>query len=440
MIHFRKLLFPVCALVALGSACSSPSEEPPAKNNTPVNTTPGPGPDAVPTTEGSDQPAAPGEPNGTPSGGPIVPPDSEFPSDFIDGDEPPPPPEKETDCARASTPSSLVRLVLTFVFDVSGSMGTNNPVYYSRALKWDPVVAATKAFFADSASVGVSATLTFFPNESSGGGFGGGGGGFGGGGAGGNLCTAAGYSTADVPLTPLPSDAFAAAIDAVTPPDDSSWRSGTPTGPALEGTIAQIRAMQQQDPTAQYVIVLVTDGAPSSCSMLQNDINNVAAIAGGVSDTIKTYVIGVENPVTPEEPNPPIATDNLHLIAEMGGTERAFVIDTANPEQTVTSFRGVIEQIRENSFSCSVEIPTPPDGEEFDKTKVNVGYTNMMGTTDFVYDEACASPTGWRYDSAENPTVIELCEAACQTIKDDAMNEGELGVQLGCVTRVPQVN
>lgn len=436
MIHFRKPSFPVCALVAFGFACSSPSEEPPGNNATPVNTTPELGPDTVPTTGGSDQPAAPEATNGTPSGGPIVPPDSEFPSDFIDGDEPPPPPEKETDCAKASTPSSLVKLVLAFVFDVSGSMGTNTPVYYSRALKWDPVVAATKAFFADSASVGVSATLTFFPNESAGGGFGG----FGGGGAGGNLCTAAGYSTPSVPLTALPSADFAAAIDAVTPPDDNSWRSGTPTGPALEGTIAQIRAMQQQDPTAQYVIVLVTDGAPSSCSMLQNDINNVAAIAGEVSDTIKTYVIGVENPVTPEVPDPPIATENLHLIAELGGTERAFVIDTANPEQTVASFRGVIEEIRENSFSCSVEIPVPPAGEEFDKTKVNVGYTNMMGTTDFVYDETCASQTGWRYDNADNPTVIELCESACQTIKDDAMNEGELGVQLGCVTRVPQVN
>jgi hypothetical protein len=333
-------------------------------------------------------------------------------------------------------------LVLAFTFDVSASMGSHDEPYYSRAMKWDPVVAATKAFFADTTSVGVSAALTFFPNDQAtltGTGFGGGGMGMGMGGGGiqrgGASCDAANYETPDVPLTPLPSDAFATAIDSVTPADDDTWRLGTPTGPALEGTLAMIQALRETDANSKYVIVLVTDGAPALCSEEQDDIENVAAVAAtALADGIQTYVIGVANPVTEEEPTPPDDTGNLLAIAQAGGTEQAFIVDTNDPAQTVTDFKSVIEGIRENGFSCEVLIPQPPEGETFDKEKVNVNFTNAQGETPFVYDPTCTERYAWRYDDEAAPTVIELCETVCGDIK--AQSDGELSVQFGCKQRI----
>ncbi|HEX2730411.1 MAG TPA: vWA domain-containing protein [Polyangiaceae bacterium] len=389
-------------------------------------------------------------------------------------------------CESNSTPTSIQGVVLAFDFDVSASMGLKSDTqpYNDKTLKWDPVVAATKAFFSDPGSMGVSATLTFFPDESAqtageagfaqapaaaatpaaapaastptmpapaagGGGFGGGGFGGGGFGGGGAMCDAASYNTTDVPLTELPSDVFGKAIDAITPVDDTGWRMGTPTLAALSGTIEAVQAMKAADTENKnkYVIVMVTDGEPAFCD--NNDINAVAQAAAAVAKDIPVYVIGVANPVTPEEPNPPDSVSALNAIAVGGGTDQAFIINTDNPAETTAGFLGVIQKIRESSFSCTLPIPEPPDGQTFDKDKVNVTYTNQfdknmdgtisadeMGTTEFVYDESCTQDFAWHYDDATNPTVIQMCGTVCDQIKADYKNEGKVDIEFGCKHRL----
>jgi hypothetical protein len=343
--------------------------------------------------------------------------------------------EENVECLAADEPTSLQDVVLAFAFDVSGSMGVDET---DRTLKWEPVIAATKAFFEDQASDGLLATLTFFPSAGAGavggGGGGFGGGGFGGGGGGGESCQSTSYENPDVGLTPLPSTDFSTAIDGVEPN-----RNGTPTMPVLEGTIANVQAMAAQDTTANYVIVLVTDGVPTTCSDDQNDINNVAAVAASVAGEIPTYVIGVDTPAeSADNTGDPDADGiaNLHLIAEQGGTGEAFIIDTGDPVLTSQSFKEVIEQIRESAFTCNLQIPEPPDGEEFDKERVNVSYTNTVGTTELTYDPNCEDEFGWRYDNEDAPSLIEMCTNVCDAIKLDTMNEGALTVEFGCVRRV----
>ena len=191
------------------------------------------------------------------------------------------------------------------------------------------------------------------------------------------------------------------------------------------------------DPTANYVIVLVTDGVPTTCSDDQNDINNVAAVAAAVAGEIPTYVIGVNTPDASTTGDPDAdGIANLHLIAEQGGTGQAFIIDTGDPVLTSEEFKNVVEQIRESAFTCNVNIPEPPDGEEFDKEKVNVSYSNALGTTELTYDPDCQDQFGWRYDNADAPTLIEMCSQVCEDIKADVMNEGALSVEFGCVHRI----
>jgi hypothetical protein len=108
-------------------------------------------------------------------------------------------------CAAQSAEARLQPVYLAFAFDVSGSMGQGDFEWHDRSLKWEPVVTATKAFFADPSATGISASLVFFPAET-------------------DLCLPATYAEPDVPMTPLPSPAFAAEIDRITPLTEDDWR------------------------------------------------------------------------------------------------------------------------------------------------------------------------------------------------------------------------
>ncbi|HEX5661585.1 MAG TPA: vWA domain-containing protein, partial [Polyangiales bacterium] len=182
-------------------------------------------------------------------------------------------------CATATTGVDLEPVHLAFAFDVSGSMGNGDKPYYDRTLKWDPVVSATKSFFANEASKGLSASLTFFPGSNKP-----------------QICSSSEYARPDVPFTALPSAAFASAIDAISPKTNDDWRSGTPTLAVVQGT-AQFVADEREQHAGRYALVLVTDGTPQSCSTSANKIDSVVAEAKAqLAKNLPTYVIGVANP------------------------------------------------------------------------------------------------------------------------------------------------
>ncbi|WP_437320980.1 vWA domain-containing protein [Sorangium sp. So ce385] len=319
-------------------------------------------------------------------------------------------------CATQTAAASLQPVYLAFAFDVSGSMGKGDKKWHDKSLKWDPVVAATQQFFADPGSEGLTASLTFFPAED-------------------DKCSAEIYATPDVPLTPLPSPAFGAALDAIEPVTSSDWRGGTPTAWVMRGTSALIEAQRQQNP-GKYAIVLVTDGYPQGCDEASDTIDAVVADAqAAFADSIPTYVIGVENPPIEGAPD---TLDDLHKIAAAGGTEGAVLIDTGDPSQTTAAFKAAIDRIRSAAVSCTMAIPLPPDGSSFDKEKVRVVYTDgANAATELVYDQSCATEGAWRYDEPASPTQIVLCVDTCTAVQADVA--AELSVDFTCesVIEVP---
>ncbi|WP_437931639.1 VWA domain-containing protein [Sorangium sp. So ce291] len=319
-------------------------------------------------------------------------------------------------CATQTAEASLQPVYLAFAFDVSGSMGKGDKKWHDKSLKWDPVVAATKQFFADPGSEGLTASLSFFPSE-------------------GDKCSAEIYATPDVPLTPLPSPAFGAAIDAIEPVTSSDWRGGTPTAWVMRGTSSFIEAQRAQSP-GKYAIVLVTDGYPQGCDEASDTIDAVVADAqAALASNTLTYVIGVENPPISGAPD---TLDDLHKIAAAGGTETAVLIDTGDPSQTTAAFKAAVDRIRSASVSCTMAIPIPPDGSSFDKEKVRVLYTSgANATTELRYDQTCATADAWRYDEPANPTQIVLCDSSCATVQVDVA--ATLSVDFTCesVIEVP---
>ncbi|HKY40352.1 MAG TPA: vWA domain-containing protein [Polyangiaceae bacterium] len=312
-------------------------------------------------------------------------------------------------CAAVNEQAALSPVYLVFLLDESGSMGDGaNGI---RAEKWDPVTAALRSFFADPSSTGITASLSVFPLNQN----------MGQGAASSSMpaaCTADAYVDPMVMPRPLPDDkAFADAIAALDPPNEY----GTPTRPALQGTIQYAESLLAEDATRKVAIVMVTDGEPFSCQ--GNNIQNTASAAMAVADRIPTYVIGVGDSLT--------ALDN---IAKGGGTESAFIVSLDNPEQTRTDLLDAINLIRGRSISCELEIPAPPAGRKLDPKKVNVQFTpDGQPGVNLKYGTECSGDTAWRYDDAATPTTIQLCDSACAMVKADPA--GKLDVVFECATR-----
>jgi hypothetical protein len=313
-------------------------------------------------------------------------------------------------CAAATQQAELAPVYLVFLLDESGSMGDGKNG--DRKVKWDPVTSALSSFYADPASAGITASLSLFPenlNKTTGA-------------ADQNMpasCNKTSYDKPVVAPKALPDDkTFAAAIAALDPPNEY----GTPTFPALSGTIDYAQTLLKQDAARKVAIVMVTDGEPFGCN--GNTVDATAAAAMTVAKQIPTYVIGVGDKL-----------DSLNAIAKGGGTDKAFIVALNNPEQTRTDLLDAINLIRGKSISCDLAIPPPPTGKKLDPNKVNVQFTgNGQPATSLKYGTECTGDTAWHYDDPAAPKSILLCDDTCTAVKSDPM--GKLAVEFGCEDRV----
>jgi len=305
------------------------------------------------------------------------------------------------DCEADLVETALVPVSLGFAFDVSASMGNFNLPWYDPALKWEPVVAAMKDFFATPSLEGVEASMVFFPAASA-------------------KCEQSTYAVPDVASTMLPSTAFGEAMDAITPQTSDQWRSGTPTFAVSQATLERLAAQQLDTPSVRHAFVLVTDGYPQGCDPPANSIDTIADLVASYADELPTYVIGVTNP----PPGPDVVTD-LETIAAAGGAE-AIIVQTGDPALTAEAFTDAVRSIQAALGDCALELPDPPSGASFDPTKLNVRYDGE----ELGYDPECAGGVGWRFDDPDAPTHIVLCDEVCDTVRDDSTPE--LVVGFGC--------
>jgi von Willebrand factor type A domain len=315
-------------------------------------------------------------------------------------------------CKTEQVGASVLPTRLVFVFDVSGSMGEGDYPWHDKTLKWDPVVAATKGFFADPGSQGISASLVFFPVKDEA-----------------KRCVADTYAKPNVPMTALPSSVFGSAIDRQGPDG-----SGTPTVAAITGSLTYIRQQNAVTP-GKYVMVLATDGYPQSCGDSNSIANAANIVSGARSEGISTYVIGVKNPPISGAPE---VVANLSQIATAGGTT-LFLLDTGSPAATQQAFSAAINQIRGAAIACDIPIPPPPTGRTFDKEKVILTYSSGANApTAFTYDPECTGSNGWRYDNRTTPTRVVLCPSTCTAVQADP--KAVLSVGFACeqvITVIP---
>jgi hypothetical protein len=298
-------------------------------------------------------------------------------------------------CATDKQTATAKPAYLVFLLDRSDSM--------SQDSKWKSAGTALDAFFSSTTTTALSASLTFLPFETK---------------SGKKetySCTASDYATPAVAMTALPSTSFATTIAA------TSLENGTPTLPALQGTVDYAVTIQKAHPGGKIFIVLATDGLPVGCT--GNTVTTVAAEAASALSAydISTYVIGLGT-----------ATKNLDTIAAGGGTTSAFIVSTSDPATTTSEFEAAIATIQ-GTLGCEYPIPSPGGGQTINYGEVNVELTGSGGTeTELMYSADCSNTNGWYYDNPKSPTTIILCSGACKSA--EATSHGSMDIVFGCKT------
>jgi hypothetical protein len=302
-------------------------------------------------------------------------------------------------CASTSAKATPVPVDLFIMLDKSGSM---------TGAKWDAAKAALTAFVRSPTTAGISVGLGVFPLLDPG---------F----LGIQLsrCTVADYAKPLVGVDVLPS-ASQRIVDAL---NMTMVYGGTPTRPALEGSIQYARTWEMTK-GRRIAIALVTDGIPNDC---MSTVDNVATLARGAAmGGIFTFVVGV-GPML----------DALNMVAVAGGTKAAIIVDNGNADQFIAALKTI--QTQASRLACQFAIP-PSSMGMLDPNKVNVtfsptGNPAMASTLPRVAGrDQCGPMGGWYYDNPNMPTAVNLCDASCTLANSSPM--GEVSLQFGCKTKV----
>src|SRR5215471_3258562 len=201
----------------------------------------------------------------------------------------------------------------------------------------------------------------------------------------------------------------------------------TPTAPALAGAIAHAKTWQAAHSDRPTIVVLATDGFPSTCDptdlqVIANQVVAPAAADGG-SGSIRTFVIAAGNDS---------GLAGLAAISSAGGTGSPFVVvDNANSGQQITD---ALVRISHTNLACTFTIPVPDAG--LDPSLINVRLTRTGQASqllDLVPTGAvCSSAGGYFFDSQSSPTHVTLCPSTC-----DSLVTGQVKILVGCPNRRP---
>lgn len=306
-------------------------------------------------------------------------------------------------CSTASVEAEVVPVTFLFLIDRSGSM--------KEASRWTKTREAFKGFFESSENSGLQVALRMWPAplpegadpdsyEA--------------------ICDPELYAKPTVDVGPLSSDmhrtSLLNAFDTIEPSGD------TPMSAALEGAVAwadaRIKAGSEPE---QPVIVLMTDGQPTSCN---TNILKIAEMAETLHETsgVPTYAVGLHG----------AWEETIDAIAKAGGTTEGFFVDDGDVE---SELKATLQSINRQRLSCELTIPASTSSDAIDFERVNV-VLSIGGKDETLSNvpssSSCGEGLSWYYDNPSAPTRIQLCPAACTGAQN--RKEAKLDVVLGCLT------
>ncbi|MEP7124749.1 MAG: vWA domain-containing protein [Byssovorax sp.] len=321
-------------------------------------------------------------------------------------------------CAQATAEAKLIPLSIFVAVDQSGSMSDSG--------KWDNVKTAFTTFFQDPNAGGIGVALRFWPDPSD----------FG------NpnppiacnddvdfTCGAGVVASCETPEVDVGLLSDPAHVKSLVDSFNAHSPNGsTPTSAALDGaTKWTAKYVFAHNHTEQAIVLLVTDGEPTTCNTDPIAINAIAtkALSGA---GVLTFAVGLagSNQAT------------MDGIASAGGTGQAFMIGNGN---AAADLLVALKKIQANAVACSFAMPLPPNPkDEIDLNQVDVSYTPSNGGVKTKFPQvasaaACSALGGWYYDNPTKPTTINLCPASCTKVQIDT--GAKVDIFLGCIKKSP---
>ncbi|HKU39917.1 MAG TPA: vWA domain-containing protein [Polyangiales bacterium] len=409
----------LCAVLAGATACGSGD---PIRIERPGGGASGSAADPAPDGDGAAPPASEPEPSGGFDAGSKSPED--LPSDVR--------PEGECGASTFEAQEVVVQREVQVESQITVMKPVSLYLMFDQSLSmqlgglWDPAVSALKSFVNDAKSKDVGVGIQYFPNN-------------------GGSCNGKGYSTPAVALGVLPGQAQAIA-DSLDDHDPSGI--GTPIEGALRGSTEFCKQYQKDHPEEQCVAVLVTDGKPEFDGCEKNH-DTLAGIAKAAHDAgVTTFAVGLSgadfallDKIAQQGGAPDCDPNGARYACDVssGANKLADALTSIRDTVVKTEVHTVVEtQVEETKLPCEWAIPEQPEGEIFDRDKVNIRLTIGDTKTTFLRvpsAEACRADA-WRFDDPKNPTRLLACPQTCERI--EAEPQAKLEVLLGCATAVPQ--
>ncbi len=350
-------------------------------------------------------------------------------------------------------------VALYLMQDRSGSMNDSTGIPFLSASKWTVTTNAINSFAVDPKSDGLDVALQFFPISA-------------------GQCDGTAYDTPAVPLKRLldaqQAQAIGSALTANAPGIFGGGGGGTPLEGGLRGAENFCMQFQAQHPDVpdggpkgeKCVVVLITDGAPNGCAQDSPTLVGIAADAWTRAN-VMTFTLGMtgadftllngiaaagHSDCTPGTPG----NEACDVTSSSTGFSDALNLIRDTVTTTTVTYETHYET-HTTALQCEYQLPPPPDGQTFDRDKVNVKFSHD-GAVDTILrvsspaDCANFQNRGWYYDDPVNPTEIKVCPSTCDGIKASTGDGGTItsdsgtgpssasaprvDIVLGCATQV----
>lgn len=233
--------------------------------------------------------------------------------------------------------------------------------------------------------------------------------------------------------------------------DPGTWPDqGTPISDSLNTRASALRSFSPQDPLlpdGRRVILLITDGVPSTPDSKQN-VRSAVQNALNADPSVATAVIGVGNPG--DDADAVYDASFLSKLAKLGGVSAPGCDENWSDGSTTTpchlqvtpgassaddlqaQMTAAIDAIAGSLASCEL---TLDKSSPIDPAKVNVVYVDAAGAETQVAQDGA---NGWTYDDDADPSKVILHGASCEQLK--ASQGGSVSIVIGCPTGTTVVN
>ena len=296
-------------------------------------------------------------------------------------------------CLTAVIEGERKTVIMLIVMDRSGSM----------APTWSSIGDALGGFFTAASSKGISAGFNFFPPPGLA-----------------DSCDVSDYDPPQYTVGPLPGHA-GTLIQVL---DTMILGGETPTHAGLAGSLDWAVGYQLEHPELDVVVVMASDGDPTTCDTNIDSISTLAADALAAAG-VRTFAVAIQG----------ATLSNLDLIAAAGGTGQALDV-TAD----ASALEDKMNEIRAVTVACELVIPDPDPVNPFDPKRVNVNLDpdgsggDPAGAIPQVAGESgCQGEQGWYYDYVDEPTKVFLCPATCDLLR---LPNASVEFAFGCPTIV----